>query len=327
MPNETKSLDFNYPLRFKPQLQYRLWGGNRLVTDFNKAEAGNQIGESWEISTVPGFESEIVNGALKGQNFSDIIAKAPEAVLGKKVTERFGSSFPLLIKFIDAKTPLSVQVHPNDALAQQLHNSFGKNEMWYVLQAEPEAELIVGFNQKMDRPSYENALAENRLEEILHREKVSAGDMVYIPTGTIHAIGAGVLLAEIQQSSDVTYRVYDYNRVDVQTGKTRELHADLALDAIDYTIEKPSKLPYPKHLNKVNPVIDTPYFKTTFLPISGKVERLFQVGESFRIYICTQGSLQLNGEAVKKGDSILIPALLDHLIWEGTGDVLEVCLD
>ena len=115
--------------------------------------------------------------------------------------------------------------------------------------------------------------------------------------------------------------------MDEQTGKTRELHTDLALDAIDYTIEKPSKLSYPKHLNKVNPVIDTPYFKTTFLPISGKVERLFPAGESFRIYICTQGSLQLNGEAVKKGDSILIPAFMDHLIWEGTGDVLEVCLD
>lgn len=323
----TNSLDLKYPLRFKHQLQYRLWGGNRLVTDFAKASSGTQMGESWEISAVPGYASEIVNGELAGKTLPQLIEEAPQELLGTKVIEKFGAVFPLLIKFIDAQIPLSVQVHPSDKLAQERHNSFGKNEMWYILDAEADAELIVGFNQKTDRQGFEKAQSENRLEEILHNKKVSAGDMIYIPTGTIHAIGAGVLLAEIQQSSDITYRVYDYNRVDAQTGKTRELHNDLAIDAIDYSVEKPSKLVYDTKINTPNPVIETPYFSTHFLSISGTLERHFPLGESFRIYICTAGVLELNGSPVKKGDSILIPAAMKQLQWKGIGELLEVHID
>lgn len=320
----------NYPLRFKAQLQYRLWGGDRLITSFHKAAEGSEIGESWEISAVPGHVSEVAEGPLAGKTLTQLMKEAPEDLLGKKVLEQFGSTFPLLIKFIDAKIPLSVQVHPNDALAQERHQSFGKNEMWYILEADPDAELIVGFNQPIDRQAYQKAMSDGRLEDILHREKVEAGDMIYIPTGTIHAIGAGILLAEIQQSSDVTYRVFDYNRVDASTGTTRELHTELALDAIDYSVEKPTTLAYDRTENRPNPVIETPYFTTQYISLKGELIRNFPPLESFKIYICVAGTVRLaSGDQLlsfQAGECVLIPARLEQLRWEGEGELLEVSL-
>ncbi|MGB2684092.1 MAG: type I phosphomannose isomerase catalytic subunit [Olleya sp.] len=203
-----------YPLTFNPVFSYRIWGGNKLKSVLNKSYSQDNIGESWEISDVEDNQTIVNNGNLKGNTLKDLIKTFKGNFLGHKVYQTFGNNFPLLIKFIDAKTPLSIQVHPSNQLAKKRHNSFGKNEMWYVMQAENEAELIVGFNQKISKEDYVNHLKNNTLKDILNIETVTSGDTFYIPTGRVHAIGAGVLLAEIQQTSNITYRIYDYDRVD-----------------------------------------------------------------------------------------------------------------
>lgn len=317
-----------YPIAFIPQFQYRLWGGEKLSTVLKKPYEGEKKGESWEISAVPGFDSEVANGILKGKSLTELIDAFPKEIMGCSVVEKFGKTFPLLFKFIDAKIPLSVQVHPNDALAKERHNSFGKNEMWYVLDAEPNAELIIGFDKEIDQNSYQQLLEENRLEEVLHTEKVQAGDVVYIPTGRIHAIGGGILLAEIQQSSDVTYRVYDYNRVDATTGEKRELHNDLALDALDFSVQTGHKVDYPKKVNHVNAVIETPYFSTSFLPIDGIMDRDYEGRGSFHVLMGVAGNLSVSyaGEdyPLPYGKCLLVPAAIERLSIQGKGNCLEV---
>ena len=224
-----------YPLKFTPIAKETIWGGNKLQQELNKDfSSERKIGESWEISGVTNDISVVANGELKGKNLSELIQEYAEQLLGKKNVQKFGSEFPLLIKFIDANDVLSIQVHPDDELAKERHNSFGKTEMWYVLGAEKESNLIVGFNQEVDQNLYQKKLKEGKLEEILNLEKVEKGSTYFIPAGRVHAIGKGILVAEIQQTSDVTYRIYDYNRKDDQ-GNTRELHTEWALDAIDYT--------------------------------------------------------------------------------------------
>ena len=196
-----------YPLQFVPQYKSRLWGGNKFNTLFNRHAEGHQLGESWEISGLKKRPSVVLNGAFKEQSLRTLIEQFPQALLGKKVLDRFGQNFPLLVKFIDAKAPLSVQVHPNDALAKERHNCFGKNEMWYVVEAETSAELILGFKNKLTKERFSHLQSEESLQIELHAEKVKKGDVVSVPAGLLHAIGGGVLLAEIQQASDITYRV------------------------------------------------------------------------------------------------------------------------
>ena len=203
-----------YPLKFTPIFKYRIWGGEKLKTELNKKYTAENIGESWEISDVSGDETIVEGGSLQGKTLKELTQQFKGDFVGNTVYEKFGEEFPLLIKFIDAKTPLSIQVHPSNEIAKKRHNSFGKNEMWYVMQAENEAELIVGFNQKISKEDYVNHLKNNTLKDILNIETVTSGDTFYIPTGRVHAIGAGVLLAEIQQTSNITYRIYDYDRVD-----------------------------------------------------------------------------------------------------------------
>lgn len=227
-----------YPLRFNPVYSYRIWGGDKLKTVLNKNYQEESIGESWEVSDIKDNETKVAEGSLEGQTLKQLIKKFKGDFVGNSVYKSFGNNFPLLIKFIDAKTPLSIQVHPSNKLAKQRHNSFGKNEMWYVLQAQENAELIVGFSKKIEKESYQAHLKDSTLTEILNIEKVDKGDTFYIPTGRVHAIGAGVLLAEIQQTSNITYRIYDYDRVDAKTGEKRELHTELAMDAIDYNAYK-----------------------------------------------------------------------------------------
>ncbi|MCL4162945.1 UNVERIFIED_CONTAM: hypothetical protein GTU68_029289, partial [Idotea baltica] len=221
-----------YPLKFIPILKERLWGGTKLRDVLGKPIESDITGESWEISTVKGDVSIVSNGEFADISLQNLIDQYPEELLGKRVLERFGKEFPILIKFIDAKQDLSIQLHPNDELARKRHNSFGKTEMWYIMDADSDAKLIVGFNKDISKSEYSKSLEENRLLELLNYEKVKEGDTFFINTGKIHAIGAGVLLAEIQQTSDVTYRVFDFNRKD-KNGDLRELHTELARDAID----------------------------------------------------------------------------------------------
>ena len=319
-----------YPLKFKPILKERIWGGTKLRKQFGKPANGSNIGESWEVSAVPGDVSEIANGAYSGETLDNLIDRYPEELLGKSVLSRFGKTFPILIKFIDAAADLSIQVHPDDQLAKERHNSFGKTEMWYVMDADPGARLLVDFNQQVAPDEYKKRLADNTLLDIMNREEVREGDTFFINAGKLHAIGAGVMLAEIQQTSDITYRVYDYDRQDTH-GNRRELHTEQALDAIDFSLRQDFRVSYDKKENTGNPMVNSPYFTTQYLPINGRVSRDLSERDAFSIFIAVDGTVDLITSlgriSLKKGETCLIPAALNSLVLESDGaKLLEVTL-
>jgi mannose-6-phosphate isomerase len=300
-----------YPLKFEPILKERLWGGTKLKDVLGKTIENDITGESWELSGVKGDISIVSNGPFSGTSLQEIIDKWPEELLGKGVVERFGKEFPILIKFIDAKQDLSIQLHPNDALAKERHNSFGKTEMWYVMDADKGADLIVGFNKNVTKEEYSQSLEKDTLLDLLNYESVKEGDTFFINTGKIHAIGAGVLLAEIQQTSDVTYRVFDFNRQD-KNGNLRELHTELALDAMDYFKKDDFKVAYNDQPNAVNEMVDCPYFKTTFINLTQNFNQDISKRDSFTIYMCVDGSAKISSDTgsvmIQKGETVLIPA-------------------
>tara|TARA_R110002051_G_scaffold157113_1_gene228693 strand:+ start:3344 stop:4306 length:963 start_codon:yes stop_codon:yes gene_type:complete len=300
-----------YPLKFNPILKERLWGGSKLGDIFGKPIESDITGESWELSTVKGDISVVSNGNLAGSSLQELIDTNSESLLGKSVVERFGKEFPILIKFIDAKQDLSIQLHPNDALAKERHNSFGKTEMWYIMDADRDADLIVGFNKDVTKEEYQNSIENDTLLDLLNYEKVKEGDTFFINTGKIHAIGAGVVLAEIQQTSDVTYRVFDFNRKDKE-GNLRELHTDLALDAMDYQKKDDFKVAYSTKNDSVNTMVDCPYFKTNYINLTKDLIQNIADRDSFTIYMCVSGDavvINETGEAtIKKGETVLVPA-------------------
>ncbi len=302
----------NYPLKFKPILKERIWGGQKLMTELNKHSELSNIGESWELSCVKDNVSIVQNGHLKDKNLKTLISEFKEELVGKKVYEKFGEEFPLLIKYIDAKEALSIQLHPNNDLARERHNSFGKTEMWYVMNAEEHAELIVGFKKDSNKEEYIKHLEEKSLLEILNVDKVMKGDVYFIPTGRVHAIGAGVVLAEIQQTSDVTYRIYDWDRQDSE-GNYRELHTELALDAIDFSAQEQYKSDYTEVLNKSSNVVDCEYFTTNVLAVNGNLKINHDKKDSFLIYMCVEGKVSINDTEVNQGETVLIPAALKEL--------------
>jgi mannose-6-phosphate isomerase len=314
-----------YPLQFQPILKDRIWGGSKLKTYLNKPITSEITGESWEISTVENDVSIIANGILKGKSLNEIINEFPEQVLGTKVYQQFGEQFPLLFKYLDAREDLSIQVHPNDALAAKRHNSFGKTEMWFVMQADADAKLIVGFKEKSSPEEYLKSLESKTLISILDTKKVKKGDVFFLETGTVHAIGAGTVIAEIQQTSDITYRLYDFDRVDAQ-GNTRELHVDLALEAINYNVVATEKK-YSKITNTSNAVVQCSYFITNFIPLNGSV-LVSKNGHSFTVYMCVEGSFTLTceGEVYHYiiGDTVLLPAELLEFEIKGEASVLEI---
>ncbi|MGB5653793.1 MAG: type I phosphomannose isomerase catalytic subunit [Robiginitalea sp.] len=300
-----------YPLRFNPILKDRLWGGHKLREVLGKNFKGTGVGESWELSGVDGDVSLIDNGPYKGKSLKQLIQLYPNELLGKSVIDRFGNEFPILIKFIDAQKDLSIQLHPGDELAKARHNSFGKTEMWYVMDADPGAELIIGFKRDMSPEEYQQAMEEKSLPQYLHYEPVSAGDGFFINSGKIHAIGAGILLAEIQQSSDVTYRVYDFDRRDAQ-GNLRELHTELALDAMDFKRRDDFKIPYAQQKNKENLMVSSPYFNTSYLELDAQTRLSLTDSDSFTALVCVDGEAQIvlgtSKVQIKTGETVLIPA-------------------
>lgn len=316
-----------YPLKFQPILKEKIWGGEKLKTILNKPSGLPNIGESWEISDVEGDTSIVSNGQLKGQSLKTLLEHYKADVLGKKNYEIFGNKFPLLIKFIDAKEDLSIQLHPNDDLAAERHDSFGKTEMWYVMQADEDANLIVGFNQKMTADIYLKHLEDKTLTDILNFDKVKPGDTYFIEVGRVHAIGAGVLLAEIQQTSDITYRVYDWDRVDDQ-GNERELHNDLAIDAFDFNMEDNFRVDYSKGKNVANQMVSCAYFTTSMLHITEPILKI-NTKDSFFIYICVEGEALIEteqaSELVQQGETILVPAAIEtYKITSTNAKLLEV---
>lgn len=319
-----------YPIKFEPILKERIWGGEKLTTVFKKDSNKPNIGESWEISDVKGDVSIVANGALKGRSLKELIAQYKEEFVGLENFRKFGKDFPILIKFIDAKTPLSIQVHPNNELAKERHNSFGKNEMWYIMDVEKDAEIIVGFKEKVDEKSYEKALNEGNILDILNAEKINTGDTYYIPTGRVHAIGAGTVLAEIQQTSDVTYRIYDYERKD-KKGNQRELHTEMALAAIDYEVHDSYKTKYAVSKNESATLVHSPYFKTDIIELTKTIQKDYSGLDSFIIYMCVEGefTITLDNEetVVEKGETVLLPATTKELdLTAKKARILEVYL-
>lgn len=319
-----------YPLKFRPILKERLWGGTKLKEVLGKPIKSDITGESWELSTVKGDISVIANGSLEGKSLQDLIESNGEELLGKSVVERFGKEFPILIKFIDAKQDLSIQLHPNDELAKERHDSFGKTEMWYIMDADPKAELIVGFNKDVTKEEYAESIDNDTLLDLLNYEQVKEGDTFFINTGKIHAIGAGVMLAEIQQTSDVTYRVFDFNRKDKE-GNLRELHTELALDAVDYKKKDDFKVYYSQDLNKVSEMVDCPYFKTNFIQLTENLELDITKRDSFTIFMCVGGEAKIStaeGEvSIKSGETALLPASTQKISLQSSGaKLLEVTI-
>lgn len=314
-----------YPLQFVPIFKERIWGGEKLKTILDKPIESKNIGESWELSTVEGDVSTIANGLWNGKKLTEIIQEFPVEILGSRVYNRFGKIFPLLFKYLDAKADLSIQVHPNDELAEERHDSFGKTEMWYIMQADEQARVILGFKEKSNKEEYLKNLQEKTLLSKLEEIKVKEGDVYFLETGTIHAIGAGIVLAEIQQTSDITYRVYDWDRVDAD-GKSRELHVDYALDAMNYDVLQTQKT-YNKEKNKSNELVNCTYFTTNFLPVEGVLE-VNKDKEAFTVYMCVDGSFEIKYENIvykyKKGDTVLIPAAMNVYELSGTASVLEI---
>lgn len=219
-----------YPFLFQSNLHSVVWGGNQLRTYKGLEPSDEPIGESWEVSAVPTSTSIICNGVWKGRDLVSVINEYSEEILGKAVNEKYQGKLPLLAKFIDAKEDLSIQVHPNDDMAMREHGKMGKSEMWYIIKAEEGAHLYAGFKQEITPYEYHKRIEDGTITEVLADHKVKTGDVFYLPAGRVHVICGGIMLAEVQQSSDVTYRIFDYNRPGLD-GKPRELHTELAASA------------------------------------------------------------------------------------------------
>lgn len=301
-----------YPLTFEPLLKEIIWGGQD-IRPFKGLEPSEQkIGESWEISHVDDNYSVVAEGVLKGKNLDEVIKTFGPRLVGERVQQRFGTRFPLLIKFIDAQDNLSIQVHPDDTLGMQRHNSFGKTEMWYVVKASPEAKLYSGFSQQSSPEDYVKRIAESSIMEVMKEYKVKAGDVFFLPAGRVHAIGAGCFVAEIQQTSNITYRIYDYDRTDA-AGNKRELHTELAKDAIDYTLHENYRTEYTAKSNEATHLVTSQYFETNLLDLDKPIQRDWSDMDSFVIYIVMEGGLTLTDDAgnsvvLHQGQSVLIPA-------------------
>lgn len=311
-----------YPLKFQPIAKEKLWGGSKLRDVLGKEFKGESIGESWELSGVEGNVSIVANGNMAGASLQDIIKQNPNGLLGESVIKRFGTDFPILIKFIDAKKDLSVQLHPDDVLAHKRHNSFGKTEMWYVMDADKEAKLIIGFNKEVTKEEYKKSVKNDTLLELLNYETVHAGDTFFISPGKIHAIGAGVLLAEIQQTSDVTYRVFDFNRKD-KDGNYRELHTELAIDAIDFKQKKDFEVIYSSESNAATELVACPYFTTQLLHLTENMTIETSQRDSFTILVCVDGRAVVENEygvaEIQKGETLLLPALTNQIQIQSQG--------
>ncbi|PZD78093.1 type I phosphomannose isomerase catalytic subunit [Mesonia sp. K7] len=303
-----------YPLKFQPILKEKIWGGEKLHQVLGKQKISNQIGESWEISAVENDVSVVANGVLKGKSLREIVEAYKADLVGKKVYHKYANNFPLLIKFIDATEDLSVQVHPGDKIAQQRHNSFGKTEMWYVLDAEENASIVAGFHKNTSKEDYLEALEQENLEAVLNKTSAKSGDTFLVKAGLVHAIGKGVLLAEIQQTSDITYRIYDYNRTDKE-GNKRELHTEDAIDAIDFDSHD-YRVAYTTKNNQLQDLVSCKYFNSEILQLENTTDFKLHINpDSFVILIGVEGKANIKHHqiTIKKGETVLIPANLGEI--------------
>lgn len=315
------------PLKFENILKSIIWGGDQICKFKDITPRLDGIGESWEISQVEGNVSVVADGEYKGKALTEVMQKEGAALMGKHVSEKYGETFPLLIKFIDARDNLSIQVHPDDELAAARHNSLGKTEMWYVISATEGAGLYSGFSQQITPEEYVKRVENNTITDVLSFHKVKSGDVFFLPAGRIHAIGKGIFIAEIQQSSNITYRIYDYNRKD-KNGNTRELHTELAKDAIDYKLYDDLLTTYTPASDKEVKLAECKYFVTNLLDVASSVECEVASRDSFVIYICMGGEAAVtdsegNETPIRQGETILVPASTRSVTITGKAKLLE----
>ena len=312
-----------------------MWGGDRLCTYKHLPQSNAPIGESWEVSAVPSSPSIIANGMHAGRDLISVIREAPEDILGQAVDERYHHQLPLLVKFIDARRDLSIQVHPNDEMAQRVHSKMGKSEMWYIIDAKPGSFLYAGFREEITPEAYKQHVADGTITDVLARHEVKTGDVFYLPAGRVHAIGAGILLAEVLQSSDVTYRIFDYNRPGID-GKPRELHTELAAQALNYHVEQEYRTIYAENINRANLIVDSPFFSVRVTETETMFHRNLLKYDSFVITMCIEGDccirLRATGEEIllREGYSTLIPAILadyDVIPQNGKTRFLDTFID
>lgn len=316
-----------YPIKFNPILKEKIWGGNKLGNLLGKDTDKDNVGESWEISDVNGNISEVSNGVYKGASLKSLIATHEAELLGADNFANFGYNFPLLIKFLDAKTDLSVQVHPDNKMAKKHHNSFGKTEMWYIMDSDTNADIVLGLKDKTVNPEVLNHINANNVDAVFNREQVKKGDSFFIPAGKIHAIGAGVLAAEIQQTSDITYRVYDWDRTD-DFGHKRELHTQLAEKATKQ-FDSNGKADYTLQPNTKTNLVNCEYFTTNILDITKRQVKEYSNLDSFVVFMCVEGQVEITAglltETVKMGETILIPANTQEVTFNSdNAKLLEV---
>jgi mannose-6-phosphate isomerase len=320
-----------YPLTFETIFKDKIWGGQKIKAILEKEYSPlPNCGETWEVSDVEGNVSVVKEGSLQGKSLRELVEQYKDKLVGKHVFEQYGNRFPLLIKFIDANDDLSIQVHPNDELAKQRGSGYGKTEMWYIIQADEGAKLNSGFNREVTEEEYVKAVADNTIQDLLNIETAEAGDVFFLPAGRVHYIGKGLLLAEIQQTSDTTYRIYDFDRVDATTGQKRELHTDMAVDAIDYRHYDHYKTHYEQKQNESVNAVTSDYFVTNVLTFTQEVLHDYTHIDSFVILICVAGALTVEAPGgynvpLKMGQCVLIPASINTvtLIPDGDMTVLE----
>lgn len=315
-------------LKFDPVFKSVLWGGTRIAEFKGIPSQGDHIGESWELSPMPGHESVVADGPFKGETLPAMLDKYGREIMGAKLYERFGGKFPLLIKFIDSTSDLSIQVHPDDALAATRHGSLGKTEMWYSVLPTPTAYLFAGFSRKMDSDTFRRMVADSTIVDALARYDTKPGDVFFLPAGRVHAIGQGNFVLEIQEASDITYRIYDYNRRDAE-GNLRQLHIEESVDAINYddvAQEVKNVTAAPGHEAMVE---DCSYFTTTLVNVDGSFTLPLADRNSFTILVATAGSLEVEAPdgtvtLLPQGQTLLVPATMPEVKFSGKGEVVTV---
>lgn len=316
-----------YPLKFKPLLKSTIWGGNKIIAFKHLDIQQEKVGESWEVSGVPGNESVVSDGELAGKTLNEVVALMKEQLLGEDNYKRFGNEFPLLIKFIDANSDLSIQVHPNDEIAHKQGKERGKTEMWYALPCESDAKLYNGLKQQITPEQYKEMVANDTITDALAQYTVKEDDCFFIPAGRIHAIGTGCFVAEIQQTSDVTYRIYDFKRKD-KDGNYRELHTKEAAECIDYTVLSNYRQEYVPAKNQGVSMVRCPFFNTAVYDLTEPMTLDYSELDSFVILIGLKGKATItdnedNTTTLQEGESIVIPASTQILKVDGTLKFLE----
>ncbi len=304
-----------YPLKFIPILKEKIWGGTYLSNLGKDLQGSACVGESWELSACGDEVSIVANGFLAENDLNELVEIYMGELVGERVYQRYGNQFPLLFKFIDAGNNLSVQVHPDDKTAIERHGSLGKSEMWYVMDAVPDSQLILGFNQEINADILHDKLDTHSLPDVLQYVPVKPGDVAYLPAGLVHSLGKGVVVAEIQETSDVTYRIYDYERIDA-SGNTRDLHIEQALDVMNYTQHTKPLIDYKSALN-TSTNLTQDIFTTNLLHFNQPVERDYMPLDSFVVYMCLEGTVIIqtdgNETSLCKGETVLIPAAIGEV--------------